>query len=563
MISFIGSEVECQAVGPLGSNCTLRNRPRGGDFTLVFGLHDISVDEIRQQLAVLLASPDFVASDRNRKFLIFVVEETLAGRSDRIKGYTVATQAFGRGEGFDAQLDPVVRIEALRLRRALERYYLLSGADDPVRISIQKGSYVPHFTRIEAHTVPQSPDDRASSMLRTEGKPSIHVQRFDGDTDSAGDLARGFTRLLAAALTRFAGIAIFECGETSGTEGAETCDFLLTGTVTEGDDGFRVDVLLIEEPSGRHFWADRLEAKVAPGSGTAVRDEFAARIAGRVAQPYGMVFASRLDALAKRGSGPASAYDCVVQFYRYWRNSDPNVCEEVRADLEQALVLEPNHAEAVACLSLVYMDMHRFGYNRTGVPHALARALALGRSAVALAPHASRSHHAFGLALWFSGDHDGGVEALETGLSLNPYDSEIMADLGLRQAIRGNCSQGRSLIEKAYAHNPALPDVFRIGISLEAFAHDRFEEALLQARRIAVPSVVYGPLLIAASATRLGRLDDAARAVADIIALDPMYAARAEKDLADRGLHAALLRKLLDALEDAGLHAEPQPMSGS
>ena len=53
------------------------------------------------------------------------VEQTLAGCASQLKGYTIATAVFERGASFDAQADPVVRTEAARLRRALERYYLV------------------------------------------------------------------------------------------------------------------------------------------------------------------------------------------------------------------------------------------------------------------------------------------------------------------------------------------------------------------------------------------------------------------------------------------------------
>lgn len=53
---------------------------------------------------------------------------------------------FGRNASFDAQSDPVVRIEAGRIRRALERYYLVCGSRDPIRVTIPKGSYSPQFS---------------------------------------------------------------------------------------------------------------------------------------------------------------------------------------------------------------------------------------------------------------------------------------------------------------------------------------------------------------------------------------------------------------------------------
>jgi adenylate cyclase len=506
----------------------------------------------------MLASEDFDASERNRKFLTYVVEETLAGRADRIKAYSVATSAFGRGDDFDPQLDPVVRIEALSLRRAIERYYLLSGAGDPVRILIPKGSYVPIFDLPSEGAAPERPIAQAQTTLQRGDRPSIHVRRFEGDTAAAGDLAQGFTRHVIGALTRFAGISVFAAVDLPEPGAPERRDYLLEGSATERDGRFRVDALLTEARSGRHLWAEQMESAVEPSTALSIRDDFAADLARRIAQPYGLIFASAVGASEQEPPLPVTAYDCVVQFQRYWRSLDSDLNARTRACLEHAIAAEPDHAEAIACLSLVYMDVLRFGFDRRDLPDPLERALALGRKAIELAPHASLSHHALGLAYWFSGDFDGGLDSLETGLGLNPNDTELMADLGLRLTIRGEWVRGRALIERAYTRNPALPGVFRIGLGLEAFAHARFEEALREARRVAAPSVVYDHLLVAAAAARLGQRDEAASAVARLLAIDPGYASRIERDLEGRGLRTDMVRALTEALRLAGLPIEAQ-----
>jgi len=102
---------------------------------------------VRAQLDLILASPEFLAPERGRRFLQYIVEETLEGRSEQLKAYTIAQAVFGRDASFDAQSDPVVRIEAGRIRRALERYYLVCGRNDPIRITVPKGGYAPHFSR--------------------------------------------------------------------------------------------------------------------------------------------------------------------------------------------------------------------------------------------------------------------------------------------------------------------------------------------------------------------------------------------------------------------------------
>jgi hypothetical protein len=99
-----------------------------------------------------------------KSFLIFIVDETLAGRGDRLKAYTIATDALGRDANFDPQTDPIVRVEAGRLRRALEQYYAHDGRDDPIIIELPLGGYIPEF---RANTAIH----RAVARTRRTGRP--------------------------------------------------------------------------------------------------------------------------------------------------------------------------------------------------------------------------------------------------------------------------------------------------------------------------------------------------------------------------------------------------------
>ena len=104
-----------------------------------------SPEEVRAYLAHLLGAAAFPASARRRRLLEYVVEQTLAGRAERLKAFDLAIAVLGRDKRFDPQNNPIVRIEVGRLRRDLEHYYLTDGRDDPIRITIPKGHYVPAF----------------------------------------------------------------------------------------------------------------------------------------------------------------------------------------------------------------------------------------------------------------------------------------------------------------------------------------------------------------------------------------------------------------------------------
>lgn len=109
------------------------------------GTEPTTPEAVREALAHVLASDELRSSPQLSNILRFVVEATLDGRREAIKGYTIAVEALGRDPSFDPQADPIVRVEATRLRRALERYYAGAGAGDAIEIAIPRGSYVPQF----------------------------------------------------------------------------------------------------------------------------------------------------------------------------------------------------------------------------------------------------------------------------------------------------------------------------------------------------------------------------------------------------------------------------------
>ncbi|PDT00700.1 hypothetical protein CO666_29285 [Rhizobium chutanense] len=132
---------------------------------------------VRDQLDRILSSVEFQAPDRSRRFLAYIVAETLAGRETNLKAYAIAQAVFGRDASFDAQNDPVVRIEAGRIRRALERYYLVVGRDDPIQITIPKGRYVPSFIVRQPAISPENrsePKDNRRHTLAAQQKPSSY-----------------------------------------------------------------------------------------------------------------------------------------------------------------------------------------------------------------------------------------------------------------------------------------------------------------------------------------------------------------------------------------------------
>ena len=104
---------------------------------------DLPEAAIRAQLETILASEVFVRSQQLRRFLAYIVEQRLAGQGHSLKESVLAHELYGKGTDFDGGADPVVRVDARRLRDKLREYY--EGRSEPVVISLPKGSYVPQF----------------------------------------------------------------------------------------------------------------------------------------------------------------------------------------------------------------------------------------------------------------------------------------------------------------------------------------------------------------------------------------------------------------------------------
>src|SRR5689334_24269609 len=133
---------------------------------------------IRQHVERVLGSPTFQQVDRLKRFLTFITTEALAGRSDQLKEYVIGVQVFGKEGSFDPRTDPIVRVQARRLRARLVRYYRDEGRADSLVIDLPKGGYTPIVRRRDEATSRRA----ASSPL--VGRNTVIVRVFADHTPS-------------------------------------------------------------------------------------------------------------------------------------------------------------------------------------------------------------------------------------------------------------------------------------------------------------------------------------------------------------------------------------------
>jgi Flp pilus assembly protein TadD len=178
-----------------------------------------------------------------------------------------------------------------------------------------------------------------------------------------------------------------------------------------------------------------------------------------------------------------------------------------------------------------------------------------------LSPNSSNAHHALALALWFAGEPTLSLESYATARALNPADTDLMADMGLRCCLLMDWETGVPLIEESYRRNPCQSSTYRIGLVLYHFTEGQYDEALRQAQIVNAPDVVYTALAIAVCAERAGRHDEARQAIEQIEQIDADYARRVAFDLSVRNVHPALAKDLIAALCEAGLGRRVPPVA--
>ena len=236
-------------------------------------------DRQREQLNRIVTSHTFHGSARHRRFLSYVVEKVLCGDALRLKGYTLGLEVFDRGDDFDPQLDPVVRIEAGRLRRSLDRYYLTEGKDDPIVISIPKGGYVPDFTE----------STKALPLALAPPTPSapfaVAVLPFRNSGDEVED-AKSLAEDISANLTCFRHLDVIP-SVVAQTAPLSPGKFTLTGSVHISNGGSRVTACLIENKTRISIWSRIFDLAGTAKPSTAALRKIAAAIAAEVGHPIG------------------------------------------------------------------------------------------------------------------------------------------------------------------------------------------------------------------------------------------------------------------------------------
>ena len=251
-----------------------------------------TADSVHQQLHRVLKSRIFARSKELCRFLQFAVEQKLRNRSVRLKEYLIGVTVFDRGETFNPGTDPIVRVQARRLRSKLSLYYDTEGRADSVVIELPCGGYVPMF-RLRTTAAPQAVRTPAQGNgLCTEIRRSVVVLPFVNIGPCENErFSDGLTEELTHVLSRDTGLRVMSRTSAFHFKGKTDdirsigerlgVDALVEGSVRSEGNRLRVSAGLIDVADGGLLWSEVYERTT--DQIFAVQENLSAEIAKRIA----------------------------------------------------------------------------------------------------------------------------------------------------------------------------------------------------------------------------------------------------------------------------------------
>ncbi len=455
------------------------------------GRTGISEHEIRTELSRVLSSAEFNRSPQLQRFLIFVTNETLAGRRDRLKEYTIGVEVFARPASYDPRLDSLVRVEAKRLRALLDQFYASGGSSDPVRIELPKGSYVPVFHSQAALPVEErrtfapkrarllsigfaailllicgilwAHRTKSNSTASPQTIAVLPFENLSSDSDNeylcfgvmdevTTDLAKDRNLRVIARTSA----AHFKRGDSIASIGQKLkATAILEGSVSKRGDHVRITAQLINVADAVHLWAENYERDgedpltVQNEVSREIASAVSARLGGSEAMELPKVQYSR-DAEANRLYWKGAYFHSIIGSTNWKEN-----VERSTKYFEQSIEKDPQFASAYAALADAYatLGIQSGGTAETALLMQKAREAAIK----ALGLDSSLSG-AYGVLATVQFSYDYNAASAEKnfirGLQLNPNDARAHMWYAMALAPQGRFKECLSHAEQARELDP-------------------------------------------------------------------------------------------------------------
>ncbi|MBC7925540.1 MAG: hypothetical protein H7039_07775 [Bryobacteraceae bacterium] len=423
---------------------------------------------VPEQLNRILASQEFRDSQRMCRFLRFVVERALAGEATALKEYLIGVEVFDRKEGYDPRVDPIVRVEARRLRSKLSSYYERDGRGTGPIIELPKGTYAPVFHNVSLPVPSAAPDphrDRTIAVL-----PFTNLTA-DPESEYFTD---GLTEELTHVLTKVPGLQVVSWNSTAKMKGhpvdpaavAEQlqADVFVRGSVRSARGRMRIMAQLLEAPRGIVLWSETFDRN--PEDIFEVQDEIATAIAQSL----------QLRLIETPRSGPnMEVYNLYLKGRYHWNTRTPDGLRKSVECFQQAISLEPQYALAHAGLADAWTILVDYGALPSDQLQVAEQA---ARKAIEIDPSLAEPYAALALIRSIYWNWDESEDLYRRSLSLNPNYSTAHHWIGIdHMAMLGRFDEALHALEKARQLDP-LSMIIPEGKALLYMLWERYPQSL-------------------------------------------------------------------------------------
>lgn len=470
----------------------------------------------------ILSSPTFDKSPRQQDLLRYLVRETLAGNAERLKGYTLGVELFGRSVDFDPTTDAIVRVEVGRLRTKLREYYADHGREDAVIFNLPKGGYA---LKINLSSQQTNHAQFNTSRTTTTSWPStmahevsLAVLPFENMSMVAGQdyFVDGMTDNLIYELSKLSGLLVvsrqssFHYRGTTKTSReigkALGVDYLLEGSIQRANQRVRVTANLIKANSGNHVWSQRFD--------TSIQDIFALQdeVALGIVKALQIKLApSEAELFGHEGTIKIEAHDALLRGMEHYWKYTPKQLAEARKYYAKAVELDPRYASAHAWLTRAYIFQWTMKWDAD--PDLREKGLIHAQKAIELDDQLAFGYSMLGYAHMWLKHGDEAIAAGRKSVALDPNNYESLHFLSLTLAATGHGEEALFYIEKAQRYNPHSSPSYEFTLGLAHYVLKDYEKAIEIFKRGCTLSATFPPnhVFICTTYALLGRHEEMLR----------------------------------------------------
>jgi TolB-like protein/Flp pilus assembly protein TadD len=435
----------------------------------------LSTRSIEDHLQRILASKEFASSARMSRFLRFAVERVLSGQSEQVKEYVLGVEVFDRKPSYDPRVDPIVRVEARRLRSKLESYYAGEGAADELIIEFRKGTYAPVF-REKAEPVAHAEAPRAGAIAVL---PFSNLSS-EPDTEYFSD---GLTEELIHGLTKLDGLMVVAWSSAARLKGQPydvreigrqlNVSTVLVGSVRGSGERLRVMARLVDTSNGHYLWSETYDRQI--------EDLFA--IQEEISRAIVKTLQPKLIAPAiQHGAYNLEAYNLYLKGRFQWNKRTAEGLKRGVQLFEQAIAVDRDFALGYAGLSDAYSLLADYGLVKPA--DIMPAAESAARKALEIDPTLAEAHASLGLIRsLYAWEWAEAEQHYRRAMELNPGYATTHYWLAIDYFGRlGRWEEAFQEIEIALQLDPLSP-IIRQGKGYLLMLSKRYDEAIEEYRQ--------------------------------------------------------------------------------